>query len=398
MALMMTLLLVVGCDVSPVANNNLIKASVNISDSRDLQVVGGDGNITYYKIAMIPEWSETSIDEKIVGKKGSRDENGNITSWEDVSYSKENGNVAIDLGYISQGKWSIYINAYNKADDLIYVGNTMVYLNSNQTDVVVLLRRTGLDSDVGRLGFNITLNRLNLTDSYTSDENGIVDESGNVYRLKYEVLGGKEPIQGYIPLASMFGAYSVFGDFKNPVHLIPGDYTVVVSLVKKDSEGKETIIGGITRLVSVFPSKTDNYDDWTKLVGEVTPSDFIQVGIDSPAPDITASLSSSVSDGVYTFTCKDTFNNISGYVRSFRWFIDGELIEGTGDSTKWTISSIGVDSTAQNISSMSCSFKKLGDREIRCEVVYVPENIADIDNKPLHFVGGDTAYVQVLSV
>ena len=40
----------------------------------------------------------------------------------------------------------------------------------------------------------------------------------------------------------------------------------------------------------------------------------------------------------------------------------------------------------------------MGDREIRCEVVYVPENIADIDNKPLHFVGGDTAYVQVLSV
>ena len=45
-------------------------------------------------------------------------------SWEDVSYSKENGNVAIDLGYISQGKWSIYINAYNKENALIYSGNT----------------------------------------------------------------------------------------------------------------------------------------------------------------------------------------------------------------------------------------------------------------------------------
>lgn len=394
MALMMTLLLVVGCDVSPVANNNLIRASVNISDSRDLQVVGGDGNITSYKIAMIPEWSETSIDEQIVGKKGSRDENGNITSWEAVSYSKENGNVAIDLGYISQGKWSIYINAYNEANDLIYVGNTMVYLNLNQTDVVVLLRRTGLDSDVGRLGFNITLNRLNLTDSYTSDENGIVDESGNVYRLMYKVLGGKEPIQGYIPLASMFGAYSVFGDFKNPVHLIPGDYTVVVSLVKKDSEGKETIIGGITRLVSVFPSKTDNYDDWTKLVGEVTPSDFIQVGIDFPAPDIKASISCLEVDGVYTFSCEDKYNITNGYKRYFRWFIDGELVEGNNNQ-KWTVDDVSLSG---NKSSLTCSFLKKGEREVHCEVVYVPSSVADIDNQPLHFIGGDTFSVQVLSI
>lgn len=401
-ALLVTLLMVVGCDVSPVSptnNNELVKASVAVSGSRDLQVVGGDGTVSSYKIAMIPEWSESDLSDPIVGRKGSRADDGVVT-FVDVAYTNDNGNIEIDLGYVSQGKWSIYINAYNSSNVLIYSGNVTTYLNSSNSDIVIYMSRASEESQKGYLGFYIQVNQLKASstdymkkyglkyDVLTVDGNSVLPKDANRYLVVTSISDDKNTKD----------KYAIYGLWDSTVSFVPDDYCVTVSLVINPKTENEEVIGGITKLVSIYPCDPEDHHSWVMIHGEVSPSDFIQVGIDLPAPDITASLSSSVSDGVYTFTCEDTFDNISGYVRSFRWFIDGELIEGTGDSTKWTISSIGVNSTAQNISSMSCSFKKLGDREIRCEVVYVPENIADIDNKPLHFVGGDTAYVQVLSV
>lgn len=393
-ALLLILLMVVGCDVSPASmNNDLVKANISVSNSRDLQVVGGDSTITSYKIAMIPEWEATSTSDPIVGKKGSRT-NGVVDGWENISHTEENGNLSFYLGYVSQGKWSIYINAYNKDNILIYSGSVTTYINATSNNIVIFLKREGSISGVGRLGFNISLNRLNLTDDFIKDENGLIDESGNVFRLRYEIIdvNNDSVKEGYIPLASKLGPHFVFGDFVTPIILTPNDYTIIVSLVKKDINGIESKIGGITRLVSILPSETDDYDSWTKLMGEVTPSDFIQVGIDFPAPEITAEVTYSETNGVYT--CEDTFNKIAGYDRYYRWFIDGELIEENTAYTKWTVGSI---TTNGNTSTMNCSFSRLGEREIRCEVVYIPNGISGIDSDPLHFVGGNSYYVQVLS-
>lgn len=400
MALMMTLLLVVGCDVSPVANNNLIRASVNISDSRDLQVVGGDGNIAYYKIAMIPEWSETSVDEQIVGKKGSRDENGNITSWEDVSYSKENGNVAIDLGYISQGKWSIYINAYNKENALIYSGNTNGYISKDNDNISIILARANDKQLYGYIGFFITLNQLFITDTE------LVGTYGLNYGLKYEVysLDGNmvldKDIDNYLKVYSLLDNKINFGSWNESIRFAADDYYVTIKLVKDPKKSSEEVIGGITRFVSVYPGSSEDAYSWTMIHGEVVPSDFIQVGIDFPAPDIIATMSYVNDGGKYTFTCAHKYDTAAeGFVRYYRWFIDGELVSENKEYAKWVTSGISINSSnGQEESVMECTFLGYGDREVRCEVVYVPEEIANVDTKPLHFVGGASSYISVLPV
>lgn len=392
-ALLITLLMVVGCDVSPVSiNDRLVRASIAVSNSRDLQVVGGDSTISSYKIAMIPEWESSSTSDPIVGKKGSRT-NGVVDGWEAVSYSIENENISIDLGYVSQGKWSIYLNAYNSAGNLIYSGTTTSYLNKNSTDVVIVMKRATSDKTKGYLYFFISLNRLNLSDTNQNIVDGVISENNNIYRMGYEIIDSNGVSEsGYIPLNAINDTHAIFGDDETPIALDSGEYTVIVSLLKKDNNGVESVIGGITKLASIYPGNKEDRFSWILVRGDVTPSDFIQVGIDFPAPEVTAEVIYSETDDVYT--CEDTFNKISGYDRFFRWFIDGELIEESVSYTKWTVRDI---TTNGNKSTMSCSFSKLGEREVRCEVVYIPNGISGIDSDPLHFVGGDSYYVQVLS-
>ena len=389
-ALLLTLLMVVGCDVSPVSNDNdLVKASISVSNSRDLQVVGGDSTITSYKIAMIPEWEATSASDPIVGKKGSRT-NGVVDGWEDIEYLKENDQISIDLGYVSQGKWTIYLNAYNDTGDLIYSGCTTTYLNKNSiNDIFILMKRAISDTSFGYLYFSISLNRLNLSDTDQNIVDGVISEENNIYRMGYIIINSNGEIEeeDYIPLSSVNSHYAYFGDSLDPIKLKSGEYTVVVSLLKNGS-----VIGGITKLVSIYPGNKEEIYSWILVQGDVTPSDFIQVGIDFPAPEITAKVTYSETNGIYT--CEDTFNEIDGYDRYFRWFIDGELIEENTAYAKWIVEDITTDG---NKSTMSCSFSKFGEREIRCEVVYIPSGISGIDSDPLHFVGGDSYYVQVLS-
>lgn len=394
MALMMTLLLVVGCDVSPLSNDCLINARLSISDSRGIQIYGGDGTIKKYKIAMIPEWVQSEIDEQIVGWKGSIDENGIVTGYEDISYIEENGGVSIDLGYISQGKWSIYINAYNNNDVLIYSGKSSGYINKENSNIVIVLNRATGNELNGYMGFFIRLNQLCINEG----------DHYNKYGLKYEVYtldGNKaldDSVNKYLNVYSKFGNTINYGSWDESVRLAPNDYYVTISLVKNPKKSNEKVVGGITRFVSIYPgSKTDSHT-WTMIDGDVVPSDFIQVGIDFPAPEITATMKLEKSGNNCKFSCEDKYNNLGNndFSRYYRWFIDGELVEEGGSYGKWEITSISTTSNDSNVSTMECVFSKLGEREVRCEVVYVPKIIEGVDSKPLHFVGGVSEYVQVL--
>lgn len=396
-ALLLTLLMVVGCDVSPAPmNNGLVRASISVSNSRDLQVVGGDGNIDYYKIAMIPEWSTSNLSESIVGKKGNRDESGVVTEWIDVTPLEEHGNLFIDLGYVSQGKWTIYLNGYNKDGVLIYTGNTSTYLKKDNSNIVIFLNRYSDAQKNGHIGFFIVVNQLKILES----------DHKSSYGLKYDVrsLDGNtvlnEDVNKYLEVSSFVENKVNYGLWDDKVSFIPDDYYVTVSLVINPKTENERVIGGITRLVSIYPGITSDTHTWTMIRGEVAPSDFLQVGIDFPVPEITTIMDASEQGGVYTFTCTDTYNNTDKFNRYYRWFIDGELVKDNSDYSKWSVASISSSTLEPNKSTMTCSFNKkgLGEREIRCEVVYVPIDIDGVDEKPLHFVGGSTSYVQVLSV
>ena len=69
---------------------------------------------------------------------------------------------------------------------------------------------------------------------------------------------------------------------------------------------------------------------------------------------------------------------------AYYWFIDGELITKASTGGKWTVTNIADNG---NTSSMSCIFNSYGKREIKCEIVYIP-NVSQGD-KLIRYVGGD---------
>ena len=81
------------------------------------------------------------------------------------------------------------------------------------------------------------MNRLNLTDTDKNIVNNSISEANNVYRMGYKIIGsnGESVRSGYIPLKSVNVSHAVFGDDKNPIQLACGEYSVVVSLLKKDN-------------------------------------------------------------------------------------------------------------------------------------------------------------------
>ena len=110
-------------------------------------------------------------------------------------------------------------------------------------------------------------------------------------------------------------------------------------------------------------------------------------------------ISASVSDDVSSqlkgneivFTCTDSTDQIDNYTKAYYWFIDGELITKASTGGKWTVTNIADNG---NTSSMSCIFNSYGKREIKCEIVYIP-NVSQGD-KLIRYVGGDSTFVEII--
>ena len=141
-ALLVTLLMVVGCDVSPVSNTNVsdgkyveFNLSVKDSCSRDLLVSSDSLNVSYYKIALVPEWNDLVSGAPIYGRIGSRSADGT------VAYGNQNYATAaeITLGYVTPGKWTVYVAAFNSTDQVILDGYNSSYVNSTNNSVSVYL-------------------------------------------------------------------------------------------------------------------------------------------------------------------------------------------------------------------------------------------------------------------
>ena len=143
MALMMTLLLVVGCDVSPVLDSfipkDCVEVSVMVSSGRDLDYYVKDGSKIedydsfsklhggfYYKLE--PQWSYTDENKPygIVSKLEKLPENGKI-------------------GWVTPGCWKISIWGYNNYVPAFY-GEQIVYFSSNNSSTVVYIEPYGYPS------------------------------------------------------------------------------------------------------------------------------------------------------------------------------------------------------------------------------------------------------------
>ena len=142
-ALMSTLLMAVACDSAPsilesnADNNGCVPAYLNImsADSRGINVTGLDTAITYYRVALIPEWSTLDSGAPIYGQIGTRTAEGGVEYGEKTFASQS----SIELGYVTPGKWTVYVSAYNKDKKMIMEGFSSSFINYSSSNINISL-------------------------------------------------------------------------------------------------------------------------------------------------------------------------------------------------------------------------------------------------------------------
>ena len=391
LALIYTLLIAVACDSAPsilestADNNGCVPAYLNVisADSRGIEVTGLDTAITYYRVALIPEWSTLDSGAPIYGQIGTRTAEGGVEYGEKTFASQS----SIELGYVTPGKWTVYVSAYNKDKKMIMEGFSSSFINYSSSNINISL----FPATRGEMGnFSVPYITIQQLSSNHAER----------YRLRYILSqNGGEKYSGDLSVEIISGicSYSTYrkidGQEFIDVSVYPGQYILTLSLEENDGNGTFNSIGGITKVINIAPGQT------THVNGTLQPSEFKSVGIDFNFPQISVSMSDvdiskQVKDNSIIFQCTDNSDaDLSVFNRVFYWFIDGEMITETGSyiDGKCTVTKIG--SNGSNVSSLECSFSSYGRREIRCEVVYIPIASTDV---PLRYVGSGMKEVEII--
>ena len=393
LALMSTLLMAVACDSAPsilestTDNNGCVPAYLNVmsADSRGINVTGLDTAITYYRVALIPEWSTLDSGAPIYGQLGTRTAEGGVEYGEKTFASQS----SIELGYVTPGKWTVYVSAYNKDNKMIMEGFSSSFINYSSSNINISL----LPATRGEMGyFNVPyIHMQKLSDDHTVR-----------YRVRYVLSRNNEVMySGDLLPFEMEGMYAYYTYQETdgklvaaPLPVFPGQYILTLSLEEKDNEGAFNSIGGITKVINIAPGQTTFVD------GTLQPSEFKSVGIDFTFPQVSVSMSKvdtsdQKKDNSMIFQCTDNSNvDLEVFNRVFYWFIDGEMITRADNYNyidgKCTVTALGSNG---NISSLECKFSSYGRREIRCEVVYIPKVVTDVS---LRKVGSGMTEVEII--
>lgn len=361
LALMSTLLMVVACDSAPTPDN-LVPASVSLDrEGRGIVITGGDDTVTKYNIALIPEWDNGTYGEEICGMIGSRNDKGVVTYGAFYDSTVSN----INLGYISMGNWTVYVQALNKNDKIIYEGNTTTYFSHSSTSVVVLLLPVKYGERV-TLGYDIRLPQLCETFEKHKEQFKILlsvkDISSSSFIYEEMEITPSTPDSSSVGVPDL--SYCSGVEDKDAIKLEQGTYLVTVTLKELDAKTNTfKVIGGISRTIKIVPGEK------ACIEGYVTPSDFISPDLEIPAPTINASMTgpkgSQKNDTPLTFECTDVNGNPGEYDRTFHWFIEGEEIT---DSKK-----VSTDNDTGK-STLTYSFAKYGRWDVTCKIVYSPSS------------------------
>lgn len=393
LALMFTLLMAVACDSAPsilestADNNGCVPAYLNVmsADSRGINVSGLDMAISYYRVALIPEWSTLDSGAPIYGQIGTRTAEGGVEYGEKTFASQS----SIELGYVTPGKWTVYVSAYNKDNKMIMEGFSSSFINYSSSNINISL----LPATRGEKGYfcvpYIFMQKL-------SNDHAVR------YRVRY-VLSGNNNYSGDLLLSDEIeGKYAYYTYQEIDGELVAaslpvfsGQYILTISLEEKDKEGTFNSIGGITKVINIAPGQTTFVD------GTLQPSEFKSVGIDFTFPQVSVSMSDvdrkqEIGNSII-FQCTDNSKvDLSVFNRVYYWFVDGEQIIEAGNDIEYidgkcTVAKIG--SNGSNISYLECSFSSYGRREIRCEVVYIPKVVTDVS---LRKVGSGMTEVEII--
>lgn len=370
LALMMTLLLVVGCDVSPSMNSNFVRASLTLSSNMEKGIVIHDSiaDVDKYRIALIPNWDTLDNGVSIHGGFGSVDSSGNILTFKEYTKSDIS---SIDLGYITPGKWSIYVEGINSSGVVVQSGRSTSYFTKDSVEAVVFLLPAG--GSTGEIIISISTQQLML------DEKDYVSN----YALKYKLVGvnSEKVYEDYLDKGIVSDNRIHYSKTIEGVQ--QGDYQVVITL-----ENNGRVIGGITRVIRVVAKISKSDISWVS--GDLTPEDFVPVELEIPAPSISAEMTEKPSGDIKKeaslgFCCKDTTGNGSGYNRKFLWYVNGvQVLETTSTTDTSTFDSSCFDS----LNTFNSYFSEIGRYEVRCEIVYYTANIS--------YIGGASASFNII--
>ena len=390
-ALLITLLTVVGCDVSPVSDSIAssnpfveFKLSIEGPNSRGLKIDSSNVIIKNYRIALIPEWDVLENGTPAYGQIGSRSTDG-VVSYGETTYSSID---QISLGYVTPGKWTVYVAAFNNDNEVVLDGYTSTYVNSSDNTVSVCLSpNVTTVSESGTLNFYIFVPKLSESHLDYYGVNYTVFDSKNSVVSSGDITGNALPLN---PTQIWYCNSKI-------ISIPAGEYIIRISLYDKNDNSS---IGGITKKISIVSGST------TTVGGSLSPSEFVDANLEYKLPVINADvddieLVKQVKDNAILFKCSDkTKPSLDGYTVTYRWFIDGELVTKVTTNEdyngKWRITAKS-DNDINRESSISCVFNSYGKYEIRCEVVYIPSVTEGVDNSTLRrLVGGDSTFVEII--
>ena len=348
-ALLITLLIVVGCDVSPVSTrtDNLVLASISVREARALVSNGEDdtlSEVNHFTCYLDHLWSMDETDDTYTE---------NIYGDREIIYEK----IAEDgvLGWVTPGKWKVTVYGYNNGGIPIFVGTTEVYFsptNSTATVFMTPLKNTGT--------ITIDINQPMLS-SNPYEYNYIykvIDSSGNI------AVSNGNRVEGVIEIDTT-KSNNITGNYKATISDLSFDmYAVAIYCYRNSSATssqinsvseieKGELIGGAVKKVFLCFS----YNQPFTITGSLDFSDFVKADLDSSSIVVSGSLTSSISGKTANFTLKDNTNTngSTSFNFSYQWYVNGVLMQ---------------DSTSKVFSH---SFEYYGPKEVSCVIVYKSE-------------------------
>lgn len=338
-ALLVTLLMAVGCDVSP----NLVDSSVpegcvnvnlNIGDDRKLDVSSTlPSDITNWTYSLTPLWSygDTAVSETIYGIATNKPLDSN------------------NIGWVTQGYWKVQVYGNYVTDGnttgTIYYGETNVYFSENNTSAVVYMKPYE-GTEKGSIEIEITQPNLSESNSEYYYCYSISGVTGDTSSARSNLLSFDKTSKTY--KASETG-------------LKPDYYNVNISIYKNnpgltnvsDVKQNGTLIGG--EIIGVFVQE----DATVTVTGTVDPSDFVKGIIDFSAVCVSGTITRSENlakdtDISFVVTDSSTCSDSSKYSVSFQWYVNGSLKQDSDSN------------------SFSFKFGTYGPKEVSCVIVYKP--------------------------
>ena len=347
-ALLITLLMVVGCDVSPVAKNadsDVVLASISIASSRSLTNGQEDSlsKVSHFVYNTKPMW-------KIDGNSVSESIHGIADDW--YSALPDNG----EIGWVTPGLWKVSIYGFNEGGVVIYYGETEVYFSSSNTSATVYMSPYAGKEDIE---IDILQPMLSADPYDYIYVYRLFDSSGRIAKSNgNEVVGVINIDKG--------NSNEINGNYKALISGVDcGYYSLGVYCYKNTRTNTDQVesIENIGELVgcevkSIFLYVNPYLDQIFKISGTLDFSDFVKGQLDISLITVSGSIShvSNTIDTDIKFTLKDSTMADSekiNYNITYDWYVNGVKVSDKTTEIEFTY-----------------KFRTYGPKEVSCVVTY----------------------------